>query len=102
MARITVEDALKVVPNRFGLIHVVTKRAKQLLAGAKVLTKQTKENKAIVTAIREIEDGLVRFMTADEVAAKKAKEVAEEQQAVAAITPPPAAAPIVAEVAKIE
>lgn len=100
MARITVEDALKVVPNRFGLIHVVTKRAKQLLGGARVLTKQTKENKAIVTSLREIEDNLVRFMTEAEVEAKKAKEAAEAEANAAAAQPAPA--PIVAEVAKVE
>jgi len=52
MARITVEDCLKNVPNRFELVLAGTKRAKQLLKGARPLVDS--DNKELVTALREI------------------------------------------------
>ena len=58
MARITVEDCLKKVPNRFALVVLAAKRAKQLFQGAKPLLAT--ENREIVTALREIAAGIVR------------------------------------------
>jgi DNA-directed RNA polymerase subunit omega len=59
MARITVEDCMDKVENRFELVHLAAKRAKQLIKGTKPLTKSS--NKDIVTALREIADNLVYF-----------------------------------------
>ena len=59
MARITVEDCMDKVENRFELVHLAAKRAKQLLKGAKPLAQTT--NTEIVTALREIAEGLVYF-----------------------------------------
>ncbi len=59
MARITVEDCMDKVENRFELVHLSAKRAKQLIKGTKPLTKSS--NKEIVTALREIADDLVYF-----------------------------------------
>ncbi len=39
MARITVEDGLKYIPNKFELVLLATKRAKQLIKGAQPLVK---------------------------------------------------------------
>ncbi len=58
MARITVEDCLQNVNNRFELVLLATKRAKQLLKGARPLLKA--DNKEVVTALREIAAGKVR------------------------------------------
>ena len=58
MARITVEDCLEKIPNRFQLVGLATKRAKQLLKGAKPLIET--DNREIVTALREIAAGKVR------------------------------------------
>lgn len=58
MARITVEDCLEKVPSRFALVMLATKRAKQLLKGAKPLIDS--ENREIVIALREIAAGKVR------------------------------------------
>jgi DNA-directed RNA polymerase subunit omega len=55
MARITVEDCLKKVNNRFSLIHMASKRVRQLRKGAEA-TLITK-NRDIVTALREIAAG---------------------------------------------
>ena len=57
MARITVEDCLGVVPNRFSLVLVAAERAKQLLKGAQARISNEDENKEIVTALREIAAG---------------------------------------------
>jgi len=52
MARITVEDCLEKVPNRFELVLVGARRAKQLLKGARPLVES--DNKEVVTALREV------------------------------------------------
>ncbi len=52
MARITVEDCLETVPNRFQLVLLGARRAKQLLKGARPLVET--DNKEVVTALREI------------------------------------------------
>lgn len=60
MARITVEDCLEKENNRFSLVLMASKRAKQLLSG-KTPVVDTRGNKSIVSALREIADGKVRF-----------------------------------------
>lgn len=60
MARVTVEDCLDKVPNRFSLVLLVAKRAKQLLKGSE-LTVATRGNKYIVGALREVAIGNVLF-----------------------------------------
>lgn len=64
MARITVEDCLKRVKSRFALTVIAAKRAKMLLQGATPLVKC--DNKAIVTALREIAAGKVLPITREE------------------------------------
>ncbi len=67
MARVTVEDCLEKVDNRFALVHLVSKRAKQLLKGSQpVITKV--RNKYVVTALREVAHGLVQFENAESLA----------------------------------
>jgi DNA-directed RNA polymerase subunit omega len=52
MARITVEDCLQQIDNRFRLIHLAAKRVRQLRRGAEPLV--VCKNKDVVTALREI------------------------------------------------
>lgn len=52
MARITVEDCLNKVPNRFELVLLGARRAKMLLKGARPLVES--DNKEVVTALREV------------------------------------------------
>jgi DNA-directed RNA polymerase subunit omega len=59
MARITVEDCLERIPNRFSLVLVTAERAKQLLKGADCLIEDDRTNKEVVTALREIAAGRV-------------------------------------------
>ena len=62
MARVTVEDCLKKVDNRFALVHLVSKRAKQLLKGDQPVIQKVR-NKYVVTSLREVAKGLVTFDT---------------------------------------
>ena len=59
MARVTVEDCLEKVDNRFALVILGAERARQIAGGAKPLVKCS--NKPAVTALREIAKGDVRF-----------------------------------------
>ena len=58
MARITIEDCIEKVPNRFQLVQMAAIRAKQLKKGAHALLKSD-ENKEVVTSLREIAAGYV-------------------------------------------
>jgi DNA-directed RNA polymerase subunit omega len=71
MARVTVEDCLERVPNRFMLVHLTIERVKQLRKGAPPLVKS--KNKEIVQALREIAAGKVTFENLDQLA-KEAEE----------------------------
>jgi DNA-directed RNA polymerase subunit omega len=57
MARISVEDCLQKVPNRFALVSLAAARTKQLLKGSKPRVQSA--NKDIVLALREIAAGKV-------------------------------------------
>jgi DNA-directed RNA polymerase subunit omega len=64
MARITVEDCLNNVGNRFELVLLGARRAKQLLKGARPLVAS--DNKEVVTALREIASGDVTLVYPEE------------------------------------
>ena len=76
MARITVEDGLKKIPNRFQLAIASAKRAKQILAGSPLSIVAT-DNKAVVNSLREIEEGKVRLATSEELRDKVEKQKTE-------------------------
>lgn len=59
MARVTVEDCLKQIPNRFALAVVAAKRAKELKMDKKGFEEMESKNKEVVTALREIAEGKV-------------------------------------------
>lgn len=54
MARITVEDCLQVVDNRFELVMMASKRARQLAAGVDAQLENEANDKPTVLALREI------------------------------------------------
>jgi len=60
MARITVEDSLKEAKNRFALVILTSKRARQLLKGSQMLV-DNRNNRQIVMSLREIAAGKVTF-----------------------------------------
>ena len=57
MARITVEDCLQKVNNRFALIHMAAKRVRQLRKGAEPMV--VSKNRDVVISLREIAAGHV-------------------------------------------
>jgi len=66
MARITVEDCLDHVDNRFELVMVSSKRARQLALGSKEPLLPWENDKPTVMALREIEEGLIDASILDE------------------------------------
>ncbi len=58
MARITVEDCMKQVPNRFLLVNMVAKRVRQIREGSEYLVNSPK-NEDIAVALREVAAGKV-------------------------------------------
>jgi len=67
MARITVEDCLDHVDNRFELVIVGSKRARQIATGGRTPLVPEENDKPTVIALREIELGLVDVSILDEV-----------------------------------
>lgn len=57
MARVSIEDCLQYIENRFALVAVASHRTRQLMEGKTPLVKT--KNKEAVTALREIAEGLV-------------------------------------------
>lgn len=68
MARVTVEDCLENVANRFELVMVASKRARQLATGGKEPMVDAESDKPTVIALREIAEGYVTaaILTRDE------------------------------------
>ncbi len=66
MARITVEDCLKVVDNRFELVLMASKRARQLSKGIEA-TVDNENDKPTVLALREIAERRVNMQMVDEI-----------------------------------
>ena len=73
MARITIEDCLENLPNRFALVHLAIERVKQLRKGAQPMVKC--KNREIVLALREIAQDKVKFENLEALARE-----AEEQR----------------------
>lgn len=65
MARVTIEDCLDHVDNRFELVLLATKRARQLVNGVEPLVPW-ENDKATVVALREIAEGLITSKTVEE------------------------------------
>lgn len=83
MARVTVEDCLDNVDNRFELVMLAAKRARQIATGGKDPLVEEESDKATVIALREIADGLIT----PEVIAREHEIEAEEEFAASFETP---------------
>jgi DNA-directed RNA polymerase subunit omega len=66
MARVTVEDCLENVENRFELVMIASKRARQIAVGGKDPKVDWENDKPTVVALREIADKLVDRSILDE------------------------------------
>lgn len=76
MARITVEDCVEKIGNRFELVLVATKRARQIARGSAPLVEE-ENDKATVLALREIADGKIDASIMDQ----EPETVSEEDEA---------------------
>lgn len=70
MARVTVEDCLENVANRFELVMVASKRARQLTIGGKEPRLAWENDKPTVVALREVAEGLTTAAILDEAEVK--------------------------------
>ncbi len=59
MARVTVQDAVEKIGNRFDLVLVAARRARQMQTGGKDALVPEENDKQTVVALREIEEGLI-------------------------------------------
>ena len=82
MARVTVEDCLDHVDNRFELVLLASKRARQLVSG-KEPTLEWENDKPTVLALREISKGNITVQVLEDMAAEE-KRAREEAEAAAA------------------
>ena len=104
MARITIEDCIEKVPNRFHLVQMAAIRAKQLKKGA-LPHVNSEENKAVVVALREIAAGIVQpdYPAEETLGGAPPAESLESLTSpgpgveVVALDPPPEAAPAAAQ-----
>ncbi|SBS24832.1 DNA-directed RNA polymerase subunit omega [Marinomonas spartinae] len=65
MARVTVEDCLENVDNRFELVMVASKRARQLATGGEEAKVAIEDDKMTVVALREIAEDLINAHNVD-------------------------------------
>lgn len=87
MARVTVEDAVTKIGNRFDLVLVAARRARQLSIQGKDALVDEENDKPTVIALREIEEGLMDAATLDDQERRERREQeAAELAAVSAIT----------------
>ncbi|SEA11044.1 DNA-directed RNA polymerase subunit omega [Alkalimonas amylolytica] len=86
MARVTVEDAVDKIGNRFDLILVAARRARQISVEGKDPLVDWENDKATVIALREIEQGLITESILDQQQRQdQMQQEATEMAAVAAI-----------------
>lgn len=79
MARVTVEDAVEQIGNRFDLVLVAARRARQIATEGKEPLVEMGNDKPTVVALREIEKGLVTADTVEQsdISDRKAQDEAE-------------------------
>ncbi|EGA6660108.1 TPA: DNA-directed RNA polymerase subunit omega [Klebsiella pneumoniae] len=86
MARVTVQDAVEKIGNRFDLVLVAARRARQMQVGGRDPLVPEENDKTTVIALREIEEGLINNQILDVRERQEQQEQeAAELQAVTAI-----------------
>uniref|UniRef100_A0A3B0MJX3 DNA-directed RNA polymerase subunit omega n=1 Tax=Arsenophonus endosymbiont of Trialeurodes vaporariorum TaxID=235567 RepID=A0A3B0MJX3_9GAMM len=86
MARVTVQDAVEKIGNRFDLVLVAARRARQLQINSKNPLVKEENDKVTVISLREIESGLINAQILDVRERQEQQEQeASEMQAVSAI-----------------
>ena len=82
MARITVDDCLKKIPNRFQLTLIASIRARQLANGAESMIENVNEDKPSVLALREIAAGAIglELLTGNQPSSSDESQVTDEPE----------------------
>ena len=82
MARITVDDCLKKIPNRFQLTLIASIRARQLANGAESMIENVNEDKPSVLALREIASGAIgsELLTGNQPSSSDDSQVTDEPE----------------------
>ncbi|WNO60062.1 DNA-directed RNA polymerase subunit omega [Rheinheimera sp. MMS21-TC3] len=83
MARVTVQDAVDKIGNRFDLILVASRRARQLAVEGKEALVDIENDKPTVIALREIEKGLITSTSLD--AQERRDQIQQEATEMAAV-----------------
>ncbi|MGJ8693086.1 MAG: DNA-directed RNA polymerase subunit omega [Thalassotalea sp.] len=83
MARVTVEDAVANVGNRFDLVLIASRRARQIATGGKEPLVDRENDKPTVLALREIEQNLITTEIMNE--SEKFEQVQQESAELAAV-----------------
>lgn len=83
MARVTVEDAVEKIGNRFDLVLVASRRARQIATGGKDALVELENDKPTVLALREIEADLISSEIMDD--ADRHEQVQQESAELAAV-----------------
>ncbi|ARD44191.1 MULTISPECIES: DNA-directed RNA polymerase subunit omega [Colwelliaceae] len=83
MARVTVEDAVEKVGNRFDLVLIASRRARQIATGGKEPLVDPENDKPTVIALREIEAGLITTEVMDR--SDKHEQVQQDSAELAAV-----------------
>ena len=83
MARVTVEDAVEKIGNRFDLVLVASRRARQIATGGKDPLVELENDKPTVLALREIEADLISSEIMDD--ADRHEQVQQESAELAAV-----------------
>lgn len=83
MARVTVEDAVEKVGNRFDLVLIAARRARQIATGGKEPLVEVENDKPTVLALREIEQNLINTDIMDN--AERQELVQQESAELAAV-----------------
>jgi DNA-directed RNA polymerase subunit omega len=79
MARVTVEDCVEKVPNRFELVLLAAQRAREISAGAQ-MTVERDNDKNPVVALREIADSTVELSEVNESLIRRYQKQAEKDE----------------------
>ncbi len=89
MARVTVEDCLEHIDNRFELVRIASKRARQLANGVEP-TVPWDNDKPTVVALREIAEGLIDETVLEEISAREHAEasIVSEEELIGEELPP--------------
>lgn len=74
MARVTVEDCLEQIDNRFDLVMIASRRARQLQTGGKDPLVPAQNDKPTVLALREVAAGVIGYSILNEVEVRKSQD----------------------------